>query len=39
MMNKTSIQNNVDFLKYCINIFILITEFFGAPLKICAQRE
>ena len=33
MINKTSIENNVDFLKYCIKTFILITKFFGAPWK------
>ena len=31
MINKTSIENNVDFLKYCIKTFILITKLFGAP--------
>lgn len=33
MINKTSIENNVDFLKYCIKTFILITKLFGAPWK------
>ena len=37
--DKTSIENNVDFLKYCIRIFILITKLFGAPWKFVPKES
>ena len=36
---QNDMENNVDFLKYCIKIFILIIKLYGAPWKFVPKES